>query len=225
MGLGSREMMAMRAAREIPDHAVVNLGIGIPTLAAEYLRPGRRVLFHAENGLLGIGPVPQKGQEDPNIINAGGYPCTVAKHASFFDSAMSFAIIRRGLIDITILGALEVAQNGDLANWIIPSKLVPGIGGGMELAQKSQRVIALMTHVSKDGMPKIKKRCELPITAPACVDTIITDLAVIRVTKNGLWLTEIFPHTTVEEVVDKTEAELAVTEDVSTISLNAEADL
>ncbi len=221
MGMGEREMMARRAALEIPDRSVVNLGIGIPTLAANFIRPEQRVMFHAENGLLGIGPAPEAGTEDPNIINAGGYPCTVAEHASYFDSALSFAIIRKGLVDISILGALEVAQNGDLANWIIPGKLVPGIGGGMELAQKSRRVIVLMTHVSKNGQPKIKVRCTLPITAPACVDTIITDLAVIKVTKNGLLLTELFPHATVEEVVAKTEAPLSVAEHVAVMEAYA----
>lgn len=208
MALGIKEKMARRAALEIEAGSIVNLGIGMPTLVADFIPSDRHVILHGENGLLGIGPTPLKGKENPLITNAGGLPCTVGPGGSYFDSATSFAIIRKGLIDLTILGTLEVAENGDLANWIIPGKLVPGMGGGMELAQRSRKVLVLTSHVNKKGEPKIRSRCTLPLTARKCVNIIITDLAVIEVTEQGLLLREIFEHTTVEEVIEKTEAPL-----------------
>ena len=217
MALGIKEKMARRAAEEIQAGDMVNLGIGMPTMVADFIPPGKPVLLHGENGLLGIGPSPAKGEENPLITNAGGLPCSIGPDGSFFDSALSFAMIRKGLIDLTILGTLEVAENGDLANWIIPGKLVPGMGGGMELAQRSKKVLVLTTHVNKKGEPKIRKRCTLPLTARECVDCIITDLAVIRVTSGGLLLTEIFEHTSIEEVEEKTEAPLTLADPVKII--------
>lgn len=218
MGMGKRELMAKRAAQEVENNSVVNLGIGIPTLVANYVGDKKNVWFHGENGLLGIGSAPKEGHEDPNNTNAGGIPCTNVKGSSYFDSCTSFAIIRSGLIDLTILGALEVSEKGDLANWIIPGKLVPGIGGGMELAQKAKKVIVVTTHVNKKGDSKIKKVCDLPITAPKCVNLIITDLAVMEIKNNRLELVEIFSHTTIEEVLKKTEAELFVPDNVGIIN-------
>jgi len=213
MALGIKEIMARRAAKEIEAGSIVNLGIGMPTLVADFIPEGKHVLLHGENGLLGIGPSPARGEEDPLISNAGGLPCTIGKDGSFFDSALSFALIRKGLIDLTILGTLEVSQNGDLANWIIPGKLVPGMGGGMELAQRSKKVLVLTRHVNKKGESKIRRECTLPLTARGCVNLIITDLAVMEVTTEGLLLKEIFPHSSLEEVMKKTEAELIVTEE------------
>ncbi len=210
MALGIRERMAERASREVPSGSIVNLGIGIPTLVADFIPADRGVSFHGENGILGIGPAPVKGEEHPLVSNAGGLPCTVMERGSYFDSALSFAMIRKGLIDIAILGTLEVSSAGDLANWIIPGKLVPGMGGGLELARNAGRVIVVTTHVNKKGESKIKRTCTLPLTAPSCVDTIITDLAVMKVRPDGLHLIEIFPHTTVEEIVEKTDAELII---------------
>ena len=218
MGMAKRELMAKRAAKEIKHNSVVNLGIGIPTLVANYVGAKKNVWFHGENGLLGIGPAPNYGDQDPNNVNAGGIPCTNVKGSSYFDSCTSFGIIRAGLIDVTILGALEVSEKGDLANWIIPGKLVPGIGGGMELAQKAKKVIVVTTHTNKNGDSKIKKLCTLPITAPKCVDLIITDLAVMEIKNNRLELLEIFSHTTIEEVLKKTEAELFVPDNVVIIN-------
>ncbi len=216
--MGIEEQMARRAAREIEAKSTVNLGIGLPTMVADFIPAEKNVMLHGENGLLGIGPTPDKGSENPLVTNAGGLPCTIGAMGSFFDSATSFAVIRKRLIDLTILGTLEVAENGDLANWIIPGKLVPGMGGGMELAQRSRKVLVLTRHVNKRGEPKIRKRCTLPLTAAGCVDIIITDLAVIQVTENGLLLREIFEHTTVDEVIEKTEAALVLADPVEIIS-------
>lgn len=206
MGMGSevRELIAKRAAQEIKDGMTVNLGIGIPTLVANYLPEDMKVMFHAENGILGTGPTPRKGEEDGNLCNAGGFPITVVPGASYFDSATAFGIIRRGLVDVTILGALEVSEQGDLANWIVPGKKVPGMGGAIELAQKSKKVIVLMNHVNKDGSPKILKTCSLPLTAPRCVHMIITEMAVFQITKSGLLLEEIMPPYTIEDIREHT---------------------
>ena len=217
MGLGMRERMAKRAAEEISNGNIVNLGIGIPTLVSDFISNDVHVFLHSENGLLGIGPKPQAGSEDENLINAGGYPCTAVKGASYFDSAESFAIIRRGKLDISILGALEVDEKGNLANWIVPGKLVPGMGGGMDLAEKAKRVVVVTSHVNKNGSSKIKKTCSLPLTSKTCVKLIITDLAVIEVTKTGLILREIFEGTTAEEVITKTEADLMIDDDIRVI--------
>jgi len=207
-----RERMAKRAAQEIKNGDVANLGFGIPQMAGQYISPDIKVFFHAENGVLGAGPAAAKGTEDENLVDAGNVPITVVPGASFFDSATSFALVRSGRMTITILGALEVSEKGDLANWLVPGGLVPGMGGAMDLALKAKRVVAVTTHTDKKGNPKIRIKCELPLTALGCVSLIITDLAVISVEKRGLVLKEIFDTTTVEEVVAKTEAKLIVEE-------------
>jgi len=217
MALGIKALMAQRAAQEIETGDIVNLGIGMPTMVADFIPHGKHVMLHGENGLLGIGPSPAKGQESPLVTNAGGLPCSIGPQGSYFDSATSFALIRKGLIDLTILGTLEVAENGDLANWIIPGKLVPGMGGGMELAQRSRRVLILTSHVNKKGDSKIRKRCTLPLTAAECVNLIITDLAVMEVTPEGLLLKEIFENSSIEEVQEKTEASLILADPVKII--------
>lgn len=218
MGMAVREKMAKRAAMEIEDGNVVNLGFGIPQLAVRYISKEKTVFFHAENGVLGAGPPAEKGKEDENLIDAGSVPITVIPGASYFDSATSFALVRRGKLDVTILGALEVSEKGDLANWIVPGAIVPGMGGAMDLAKKARKVIVITTHTDKKGNPKIKKKCDLPLTAESCVSLIITDLAVISVEERGLVLKEIFDTATVEEVVEKTGAELIIEEPVKIIS-------
>ncbi|GIN93800.1 acyl CoA:acetate/3-ketoacid CoA transferase subunit beta [Siminovitchia terrae] len=214
MGVGVREAIAKRAAEEIKDGMVVNLGIGIPTLVANYISPNVNVMFHAENGVLGTGPSPLKGEEDANLCNAGGIPITVAPGASYFDSTLAFGIIRRGLLDVTILGAFEVSESGDLANWIVPGKIVSGMGGAVDLAQKAKKVIVLMNHTDKHGNPKIVQKCTLPLTAEKCVNLIITDMAVIEVTEQGLSLIEVKDPYTVEDVINATGAELYVPDHV-----------
>ncbi|MFY0760630.1 3-oxoacid CoA-transferase subunit B [Metabacillus dongyingensis] len=217
MGVDVRNRIAKRAAKEIHDGLIVNLGIGIPTLVADHLPQDIHVLFHAENGVLGTGPSPNPGQEDPALCNAGGFPITTVTGASYFDSATAFGMIRRGYIDITILGALEVSEKGDLANWIVPGKRVPGMGGAMELAQKAKKVIVLMNHVNKQGESKILKECTLPLTARRSVDLIITDMAVMEVKKEGLVLKEVMAPYTVEEVIANTEATLKIPAVVNSI--------
>jgi acetate CoA/acetoacetate CoA-transferase beta subunit len=217
MGVDVRNRIAKRAAKEIHDGLIVNLGIGIPTLVADHLPQDIHVLFHAENGVLGTGPSPNPGQEDPALCNAGGFPITTVTGASFFDSATAFGMIRRGYIDITILGALEVSEKGDLANWIVPGKRVPGMGGAMELAQKAKKVIVLMNHVNKQGESKILKECTLPLTARRSVDLIITDMAVMEVKKEGLVLKEVMAPYTVDEVIANTEATLKIPAVVNSI--------
>lgn len=217
MGMGEvnetktyRERIARRAAREIEDGMIINLGIGIPTLVADFIPPDVRVLFHAENGILGTGPSPKKGEENPMLCNAGGFPVTLEKGASFFDSATAFAIIRRGLLDMTILGVLEVSQSGDIANWIVPGKRVPGMGGAMELAQKAKKVMVVTTHLDKNGRSKIVRECSLPLTARAAADWIITDMAVMQVRPDGLYLREVMYPYCVADVIGATEAELKI---------------
>lgn len=217
MGVDVRIRIAKRAAKEIHDGLIVNLGIGIPTLVADHLPQDIHVLFHAENGVLGTGPTPKPGQEDPALCNAGGFPITTVTGASYFDSATAFGMIRRGYIDITILGALEVSEKGDLANWIVPGKRVPGMGGAMELAQKAKKVIVLMNHVNKQGESKILKECTLPLTARQSVDLIITDMAVMEVKKEGLVLKEVMAPYTVDEVIANTEATLKIPAVVNSI--------
>lgn len=217
MGIATREKIAKRAAAEITKGMIVNLGIGIPTLVANYLPSSMNVMFHAENGILGTGPSPQPGKEDAQLCNAGGYPITIVPGAAYFDSAVAFGIIRRGLVDVTILGALEVSEKGDLANWIVPGKKVPGMGGAIELAQKSKKVIVLMSHVSKNGEPKILKTCQLPLTAPNCIDLIITDLAVFDVLEDGLLLKEVIKPYTVDDVRKHTEASFTISKNLKKI--------
>jgi len=207
---GYRERIARRAAQEVADGMIINLGIGIPTLVADFIDPAKRVMFHAENGILGTGPSPAKGEENPNLCNAGGFPVTLVRGASFFDSTTAFAIIRRGLLDMTILGALEVSETGDIANWIVPGKRVPGMGGAMELAQKAKQVMVLTTHLDKNGRSKIVRECRLPLTAPRAANLIITDMAVMEVREDGLYLREVMHPYSVSDVIGATEAELKI---------------
>lgn len=205
-----KKKIARRAAREILPGQVINLGIGIPTLIPNYLPDDQSVLIHSENGILGMGLRCERGKEDRNLIDAGGSYVTLIKGASFFDSALSFALVRGGRLDVAFLGALEVSESGDLANWIIPGKFSPGIGGGMELAQKAGKLIVTTTHTNRKGEAKILKKCTLPLTAKGCVDTIITELAVIDVTPGGLVLREVAEGTEPEEVLRKTGVPLMV---------------
>jgi 3-oxoacid CoA-transferase B subunit len=205
-----KEKIAARAAREVQPGQVINLGIGIPTLIPEYLPDSAQVFIQSENGILGIGPRCRSGTEDRNLIDAGANYVTLAPGASFFDSALSFAIIRGGRVDVTFLGTLQVSAGGDLANWIIPGQMAPGIGGGMELAQKARRVVVTTSHTTREGAPKILPRCTLPLTARGCVGTIITELAVIHVTPEGLMLRELARETRLAEVQEKTGAPLII---------------
>ena len=205
-----RVRMVKRIAQEFPDGALVNLGIGMPTMVANHIPAGRTILLQSENGFTGLGPAAQKGKEDPRVVNAGGQPVTIVPGGAFFDSSMSFAIIRGGHVDYTVLGGLEVDMEGNLANYMIPGKMVPGMGGAMDLVAGAKNVIVAMEHTSKNGAPKILKKCSLPLTAKGEVDLIVTDMAFIRVTKKGLVLEEIAEDTTVEEVIKATEAPLHV---------------
>lgn len=205
-----KEKIARRAAAEIRSGQVVNLGIGIPTLIPDYLPADVRILVHSENGILGMGPRCRRDSADRNLIDAGGSYVGLQPGAAFFDSAVSFALIRGGRLNIAFIGALEVSAGGDLANWIIPGKYTPGIGGGMELAQKARRLVVTTTHTTRRGEPKILENCRLPLTAKGCVDTIITELAVMHVTPRGLVLAEMAAETDVREIRARTDAPLVI---------------
>jgi len=208
-----KEIIAARVAKELKDGDVVNLGIGLPTMVANFLPEGVNIVLQSENGIMGMGPAAEKGKEDVDIINAGAQYVTVNPGAMFFDSATSFGIIRGGHVDATILGALEVDCRGNLSNWIVPGKMVPGMGGAMDLVVGARKVIIAMQHTQK-GAPKILKECRLPYTAIGVVDMIITEMGVMEVTKDGIVLTELHPDYTVEQVKEATEAELIISPDL-----------
>jgi len=211
--MDARELIARRVAKELSDGDVVNLGIGMPTLVTNYIPDSVEVILQSENGFLGMGPAPEAEKEDKDLVNAGGMPITASTGAAFFDSATSFMLIRGGHIDITILGALQVDEQGNLANWMIPGKMVPGMGGAMDLVIGAKKVIVAMEHTAK-GKPKILKECNLPLTAKGEVDMIVTEMGVMECTKDGLVLKEIAEGITIEEIMKVTEAKLIIDKDL-----------
>lgn len=218
MGMAIKQMMAKRAANELEHGNVVNLGYGLPQQVVNYLPEGKTIFFHTENGIIGAGPMAEKGEEDPDLVDAGCMPITAVPGASYCDGADSFGLIRSGNVDVAVLGALQVAENGDLANWMTLGGTVPGMGGAMELAEKARKVIVLTTHLTKTGEPKLLKQCNYPLTATNCVTYIITDICVMEVKEEGFVLKELFEGHTVEEVIEKTDADVIVGNDIKVIT-------
>lgn len=213
-----KEIIAKRVSKEFHDGDLVNLGIGLPTMVANYVPDHKKVIFQSENGFIGLGPAPEAGEEIDNLTNAGSQPVTIKEDGAFFDSATSFAIIRGGHLDYTVLGALQVDENGNLANWMIPGKLVPGMGGAMDLVTGARHVIVAMTHTSR-GNIKILKECTLPLTAVGEVDMVVTEMGVMKITNEGIVLTEKNPEFTIEEIQEKTEAELIISDELVDMEL------
>ena len=219
MTILTRDQIAKRIAQEVQDGSVVNLGIGIPTLVANYIPKHFFVIFQSENGLLGMGPFPKKADVDPDLINAGKETITAVAGASYFDSAQSFAMIRGGHVDLTVLGAMEVDSAGNIANWMVPGKLVKGMGGAMDLVAGAKHVIVAMQHQDKSGASKIVKRCTLPLTGQNCIDRVVTDMAVLDVTPEGFVLKEYAPGLSVEDVIKASEAPIKIDPDVRAMRL------
>ena len=214
----TKEQIAQRIAKELKDGFYVNLGIGIPTLVANYIPHGIKVVLQSENGLLGIGPFPEEGQEDPDLINAGKQTITTVPGSAFFDSAMSFGMIRAGKVDLTVLGAMEVSESGDIANWKIPGKMVKGMGGAMDLVASAKNIIVAMMHTNPKGESKLLPHCTLPLTGVRCVKKVVTDLAVLDVTEAGFKLLQRAPGVSVEEIKSKTEGKLIVEGEIEEIT-------
>lgn len=216
--MNAKEIIARRVAKELKEGDVVNLGIGLPTMVSNYIKKDVDILFQSENGLIGLGPTPQKDEENYELTNAGGTPVTILPHGATFDSAMSFSIIRGGHVDVTVLGSLQVDESGSLANWIIPGKMVPGMGGAMDLVVGAKKVIIAMTHTAK-GKAKILKKCTLPVTAVGEVNLIVTELGVMEISDKGIVLKEIAKNITIEEIQKNTEAKLIINKDLKIMEI------